>query len=172
MKALGSYYRISLSKGSEVITISDEIDVVRNYMAIQQVRYGDIFTLYFDIDDKATRYKILKLVLQPLVENALYHGIKPKGEKGTITLSLKFLEGIIELSVADDGVGMDQEEISQILDTRYQGDSKTSFGLRGTIERLRLFYGINDPISIESAKNEGTKVIIRVPIEREVENAG
>ncbi len=172
MKSLGSYYRVSLSKGSEVITISEELDVVRNYMTIQQVRYGDIFTLHYDIDESATRYKILKLVLQPLVENALYHGIKPKGEKGAITLSLKLIAGMVELTVEDDGVGMDQEAITQILDDRYQGDNKTSFGLRGTIERLRLFYGINDPVSIESAKNKGTKVIIHVPVEREGENVG
>ena len=90
MKALGSYYRISLSKGSEVITIGEEIEVVKNYLTIQQVRYGDIFTVSYDIDEVAKKFNILKLILQPIVENAIYHGIKPKGEKGNINISAKY----------------------------------------------------------------------------------
>ena len=166
MKSLGSYYRVSLSKGSEVITVAEEIDVVRNYMAIQQVRYGDIFTMHYDIDEAATKYKILKLILQPLVENALYHGIKPKGEHGNIYIRCKQLEDHIELIVEDDGVGVNKETIAMILDNRYSVDSKSSFGLRGTIERLRIFYGIKDPVSIKSEPGCGTTVTIRIPVER------
>lgn len=167
MKSLGSYYRISLSKGSEVITIAEEVDVVKNYMAIQQVRYGEIFALHYDIDERATHYKILKLVLQPLVENALYHGIKPKGDKGNITVRVKYKELYVELTVEDDGVGMSEEAISSLLSDQCAAAQKTSFGLRGTIERLKIFYGINDPVSIESEKYGGTKVIIRIPVEKE-----
>ena len=161
MKFLGSYYRVSLSKGSEVISIKDEVEVVRNYASIQQVRYGDIFDIHYDIDDRANNYKIPKLVLQPLVENALYHGIKPKGEKGNITIHVKYLGDFIELSVEDDGVGMDKGTIEQILNNEVKDEIK-SFGLKGTIERLKIFYGINNPVTIESSEN-GTKVIIRIP---------
>lgn len=161
MKFLGSYYRVSLSKGSEVISIKDEVEVVRNYASIQQVRYGDIFDIHYDIDDRANNYKIPKLVLQPLVENALYHGIKPKGEKGNITIHVKYLGDFIELSVEDDGVGIDKGTIEQILNNEVKDEIK-SFGLKGTIERLKIFYGINNPVTIESSEN-GTKVIIRIP---------
>lgn len=168
MKSLGSYYRISLSKGSEVITVGEEIDVVKNYMVIQQIRYGDIFTMHYDIDESATKYKILKLILQPLVENSLYHGIKPKGDHGNIYIRCMQHDNCIELTVEDDGVGASQETISMLLDNRYNMNTKTSFGLRGTIERLRIFYGVKDPVFIKSTQGSGTTVTIRIPIEREV----
>lgn len=171
MKSLGSYYRVSLSKGSEVITVAEEIDVVRNYMAIQQVRYGDIFTMHYDIDESATKYRILKLILQPLVENSLYHGIKPKGEHGNIYIRCKQRDEFIELIVEDDGVGVSKETIAMILDNRYSMDTKSSFGLRGTIERLRIFYGIKDPVFINSALGSGTTVTIHIPIERSEQHA-
>ena len=164
LKALGSYYRISLSRGSEVITIGEEIDVVKNYLTIQQLRYGNIFTAIYDIDEQAKKYKILKLVLQPLVENALYHGIKLKGESGTIYISAKYAEDLITLAVEDDGIGMSEEVLNKMMRGKY-GDTKVSYGLKGTIERLRIFYGVTDLVSIESKEYIGTKVIISIPIE-------
>ena len=95
MKALGSYYRISLSKGSEVITVAEEIEVVKIIWPYS-VRYGDIFNMHYEIDEKTTQYKILKLILQPLVENSLYHGIKPKGEKGNIYLRCRKNQTILK----------------------------------------------------------------------------
>ena len=166
MKALGSYYRISLSKGSEVITIGEEIEVVKNYLAIQKVRYGDIFNVSYDVDEQACPVPILKLILQPLVENALYHGIKPKGSQGNIWVTVHRDEDIITLSVRDDGVGMSQDLIHEILETE-PAEKRTSFGLRGTLERLRIFYGMADPMHIESVRGEGTQIIIRIPARRE-----
>lgn len=162
MKFLGSYYRISLSKGREVITINEEIEVVKNYMSIQHVRYGDIFDIEYDINENVLNFKIPKLVLQPLVENSLYHGIKPKGEKGHILIRARYLPPNIELSVIDDGVGMDEEIASNILNNNGE-NTKPSFGLRGTIERLKIYYGVNNPVTIRSKKYEGTEVIINIP---------
>lgn len=167
MKALGSYYRISLSKGSEVITIAEEIEVVRNYLTIQKVRYGDILELHYNIDERATKFKILKLALQPLVENAIYHGIKPKGEPGNITISAEYYEDTVVLTVEDDGVGM-EEEVRLQMESNNAREPKSSFGLSGTIERLRIFYGIEKPVTIESGKYEGTKIILTIPV-REAE---
>ncbi len=165
LTSLGQYYRTSLSKGREVITVEEEIETVKNYLAIQKIRYGDIFTAEIKADPSVLKYDVLKLVLQPLAENSLYHGIKPKGEQGSIMISASLSNDTIVLTVEDDGVGMDQEVIDKIL----VGDMKAggSFGLRGTIERLRIFYDRKNVIDIISRESEGTKIIITVPIKGE-----
>jgi len=170
MKALGNYYRISLNKGREVITIAEEIEVVRNYLTILKVRYGDMFEVDYNIDENATKFKILKLVLQPLVENAIYHGIKPKGEPGKITISANYYGDKVVITVEDNGVGIDEEVMNWQLDSKNAREPNSSFGLSGTIERLRIFYGLNEPVTIESKKYEGTKVIISIPVGEEKEN--
>ena len=164
MQALGSYYRTSLSKGSKVITIAEEIEVVKNYLTIQKVRYGDIFTAHYDIDSSITENKILKLVLQPLVENSIYHGIKPKGEPGNIYILAKKKNENIVLTIGDDGVGMKQDLAIKILDDTNNNIEETGFGLRGTIERLNIFYQSRTLVDIESKPDEGTKIIITIPI--------
>ncbi len=166
MRALGSYYRTSLSKGSEVITIGEEIEVARNYLTIQKVRYGDIFSVEYNVDEQVIRHKILKLVLQPLVENSLYHGIKPKGEKGLIRITARHCREHITLTIEDDGVGMPAEAIERIFKSGPAG-GKSSFGLKGTIERLRIFYGVEDIFSIESEEGRGTKIRIDIPVKEE-----
>jgi len=163
MKALGSYYRTSLNKGSEVITLKEEVEVVRNYLTIQKIRYNDIFTDSYDIETEIEDIKILKLVLQPLAENALYHGIKPSGEPGHIGITAKREGEFIKIAVKDNGVGMSEEAVKNI----FSGikSEETSFGLKGTIERLRIFYGIENVLSIKSAPGCGTEVILTIPAE-------
>jgi two-component system sensor histidine kinase YesM len=163
MKALGTYYRTSLSRGREVITVGEEIDVVANYLKIQKFRYGDMFTLACEVDRRIVNNQILKLVLQPFAENALYHGIKPKGENGIIKIEAKQQGDFILLCIADDGVGMSREKIKNILSSQTENET-SGFGIRGTIERLRLFYGIENIVQIESEKGCGTRVTIRIPM--------
>ncbi|QGQ97719.1 HAMP domain-containing protein [Paenibacillus psychroresistens] len=160
--ALGSYYRTSLSNGKEIITIKEEIELVKNYLIIQKIRYGEMFSVTYDIDGRVVNNKILKLVLQPLAENALYHGIKAMGEPGSIKISAKYDNHSIRLIVEDDGVGMSTEKITNLLG---KGNESTndSFGIRGTIERLRIFYGQEDLFRIESKPGSGTKVTITIP---------
>lgn len=169
IEAMGGYYRKSLSKGSEVITIRDEVDIVKNYLTLQKLRYEDVFEDTYEVDEQVCDRKILKLVLQPLVENALYHGIKPMGEKGHIHISVYRLNDFIHISVEDDGVGMDEEELANVLNTGLEKNS-SSFGLRGTMERLRIFYGVTDVYRIESRKYQGTKVTIIIPEEKAGQN--
>lgn len=169
LEALGSYYRTSLSKGSEVISIRQELDLVKDYITLQKLRYGDFFTVQYKIDERVYDYRIPKLVLQPLVENALYHGIKPKGEKGNIWISAVIENNYIKMAVEDDGVGMTQEELAKVMDSKID-INKSSFGLRCTIERLRIFYAVSDVYFIESKKRRGTKVTIKIPIKKDVKN--
>jgi two-component system sensor histidine kinase YesM len=164
LEALGGYYRTSLSKGREVITVGEEIEIVKNYFLLQKLRYGDIFTDTYEVDEKVLHLKILKLVLQPIAENALYHGIKPKGEKGTIKLTVALIGNLMKISIEDDGVGMIEEELDKVVSDKIDNNN-LSFGLRGTIERLRIFYGISEVYEIESRKRYGTKVTITIPIE-------
>lgn len=162
MKALGGYYRTSLNQGDEIIKIAEEIDLVKNYLIIQKFRYGDLFAAEYDLDPEAGEYKVLKLVLQPLVENAIYHGIKPKGEPGSIKIKTKLIGDKIQLIVQDDGVGFSETELERIEAKSVSGVNK-SFGLRGTIERLRIFYGAEVGYQIETQKGSGTQITITIP---------
>lgn len=172
LDALGSYYRLSVSKGREVITIGEEIEMVRNYLIIQQVRYRDVFEVEFNIDARCNSVLIPKLVLQPLVENSIYHGIRPKGATGTIgkiKITAMPIEGKrsgmhegVQLCISDDGVGMSKPEITQILNTERKGQIQ-SFGLWGTMERLRIFYKDGGQFLIDSEHNQGTTITIVIP---------
>lgn len=162
VEALASYYRLSVSKGREVITIGEEIEMVRNYLKIQEIRYQDVFETQFDVDINSCHIPIPKLVIQPLVENALYHGIRPKGKKGTIKISSRNTEDTVTITISDDGVGVSEEEIKEILFTERKGQVR-SFGLWGTIERLRIFYGNKECIYIKSELGKGTLITLTIP---------
>jgi two-component system sensor histidine kinase YesM len=162
LEALGEFYRKSLSKGEEIISIKDEVDITRDYLLLQRLRYGDIFTAKFDIADDVLNYKTLKLILQPLVENSIYHGIRPKGGTGEIRVNVKGHDDRIILSVEDNGIGMSDDVIQAIQN----GDVKGSgFGLCGTLERIRIYYENDSSYTIKSSKNEGTIITISIPKE-------
>ncbi|NLD50414.1 MAG: sensor histidine kinase [Clostridiaceae bacterium] len=167
LEALGSYYRTSLSKGKEVVTIKEEIEIVRSYLTLQKLRYGDIFDVIYDIDERAYEFETLKLIMQPLVENALYHGIKPKGEMGIIKIFVALEDKNIVISIEDDGVGMSEEELLDLNSDTLDSNSE-SFGLKGTIKRLQIFYSSSDIYKIESKKRYGTKITLTVPAKRGV----
>jgi len=156
--ALGSLYRTNLSKGNEVIRIREEIEAVKNYIKILKIRYEDIFTADIEMDARVGDMLIPKLTLQPIVENALYHGIKPKEGKGRIRIGAG-LEGTdVVIHIEDDGVGMSPEKVDKIM----TGDPQ-SFGVRGTIERLRIFFMRSDVMRIDTGIGKGTKVTITIP---------
>lgn len=162
LEALGEFYRKSLSKGEEIITIGDEVDITRDYLLLQKLRYGNIFTASFEVAPELLGFKTLKLILQPLVENSIYHGIRPKGEHGEICVRVQPCGEQILLSVEDNGIGMSAEELEAVK----SGEIKSSgFGLRGTLERIRIYYENDNLDTIESVKNVGTKITIMIPKE-------
>lgn len=165
IKALGNFYRTSLSNGKEVISVIEELQTVKSYLTIQQIRYKNMFTVSMDIDERGNNFKILKLVLQPLVENAIYHGIKPKRTIGNISIKTSLKEDCLELVVSDDGVGMSNEIIENLNEGRTKG-----IGLRGTKERVNIFYGGKSKFEVKSKVGEGTIVTIQIPIEQEENN--
>ena len=162
IRLAGSFYRNFLSKGDRVIPLSREVQIVKDYLSLQKLRYGDIFEDEYDIDDATNKFIVPKLILQPLVENSIYHGIRMKGEKGIIRISTKLKDGELHLTVRDTGVGMAREQIDKILHSdrsfttgEMEGES---FGLWGTIERIKIYCGSNDVVRIDSEVGEYTEI--------------
>lgn len=168
MTAVGSFYRRCLSRGDEIITLREEVEITRNYLTIQQFRYPDVFVPSIAVEEDTLGVKVPKLILQPMVENAIYHGLKSAGKKGRIAITAYRKAECVEVSVSDNGVGMDQQTISRMFAAA--GGKGAGFGLATTIERLGLFYGCPDVVTIDSRVNEGTTIIIRIPFRSGKEN--
>lgn len=159
---LGSYYHGSLSHGSTVVTVEEEIKIVTDYLELQKLRYGDIFDHKAEIEPGLERKKVLKLILQPIVENSLYHGIRPGGVKGSIYIKVFRVQEELHLSVEDTGVGMEPEKVEEL----YSGDKQEkSFGLCGTMERIRIYYSYEDCCDIKSSRGTGTKITFKLPLQ-------
>lgn len=165
--SLSDFFRLVLSKGKEYITIQEEEQHILSYLQIQQARYRDILEYEVNIMHELYPYKILKMTLQPLVENALYHGIKYKRARGKITVTGSLLEDKIYLMVSDNGVGMGAEELEQlrIEIQRPCKETKSGFGLANVNERIRMNFGAEYGMTIESVKGEGTHIRIVIPAE-------
>ena len=162
---LSDFFRTSLNQGKDIISIREELAHVRSYLEIQQVRYQDILRYEITVPEDLYEYKIPKITIQPLVENALYHGIKNKRGQGTITITGKSKENGFVLYVRDNGIGMTQERLNEvragIQKLSYTG--KEIYGLYNVNERIRLNFGETYGIFIESTYGEGTCVSISLP---------
>jgi len=172
VQALSSIFRITLSKGQDWITIHDEVEHVRSYLCIQGMRYRDILTYSLDVDDDILSHTILKLMLQPLVENALYHGIKNKRGGGTITVRGHRLdEKRVLFEVEDNGIGIPPNELARLranlADSSRRDDiGEHGFGIYNVHQRIKLYYGKQFGLSIESELQRGTTVSLVIPLER------
>jgi two-component system sensor histidine kinase YesM len=169
-KALADFYRVALSKGSEIITIGEEIKNARDYLAIQNVRYSDVFDYDIEIDKDILSCEIPKLTLQPILENAIYHGLKLKGSKGHIQITGFKEEKRIIIHIADDGVGIPQDMQIHSLKHYSEEGKPTSFGLFSVHERIRLYFGQEYGIIIESQGGTGTTITVCVPADGERRN--
>ena len=162
---LSNFFRQVLSKGKEFISIREEEQHISSYLEIQEMRYHDILEYEIQIDPEIYDYQILKLTLQPVVENALYHGIKCKRAKGFIHIKGVKDKDSIRFIVEDDGVGMDPEELAELrreID-RPCKETEKGFGLANVNERIRMYFGEQYGVSIVSQKGKGTIVEIRIP---------
>ena len=170
VRALSSFFRIALSRGKDWIPIRQEIEHVQSYLYIQKIRYRDILDYEIDIDERILDGTILKLTLQPLAENALYHGIKNKRNGGTIWVrARKVGQHRALLEVQDDGVGCTPYKLGQIQE-RLDDDSdvvsqeEQGFGLANVNKRIKLYYGSEYGLSMESQYQEGTRVTMTIPL--------
>lgn len=148
-KAMSDIFKIALSKGDKFIPVSQELDFVKSYLYIQNIRFNGKIKYYIQTDEELRNYRIIKLLLQPFVENAVYHGIEPKIGEGTIGISVYQQEGRVYFEITDDGVGMETMD-----------DLKKGYAVKNSIERIHLIYGEDAEVIFYSKRNEGTKVQI------------
>jgi sensor histidine kinase YesM len=165
ISAAASFYRISLNKGNDILTVADEIELSKQYMYIQQLRYVEYLAYEFSVEAGVGRYLIPKLTLQPILENAIYHGIKEKQEKGRIRVHISTTQETLVFRVWDDGVGMDAVKLDRLRNELGQTDSEQnrSFGLASVNHRIRLLYGESYGISVDSQTGAYTEICLVLP---------
>ena len=163
VQELGNFYRNSLGNGRKMVTIKEELECIKSYIAILNIRYDNKIDLQFEVEEEILELSILKLLLQPIVENAVYHGIRYKHGQGTIKIQGYRDEDEVILIVTDDGKGMNQEKIEEILEVQ-TGKSKRGFGVYSAMQRIAIFYNIEKPITIMSEPECGTEITIRVKV--------
>ncbi len=172
VSALSNFFRISLSKGRDWITIGEEIERTRSYLTIQKMRYRDILDYRIEVDDDVMNNTILKLILQPLVENALYHGIKNKRNGGMISVRARQNgDGEILLEVEDDGIGFTPDKLArvraQIGEDSEEIRLESGFGIDNVNKRIQLYYGRQYGLTIASEYQVGTCVTLVIPAKSE-----
>lgn len=160
LETLGSFYRRFLSKGKLDIPLGEEIDIVRDYLSLQKNRYEEVFEDEYDIQEGIAGIRVPRLILQPLVENAIYHGVRLKGEKGRIRLTAYQEEDFLHIKIYDSGVGMTMEQ----MQTLFQGNHTKSFGFKGTMERIRYYYKIEEVFEIHSREGEYCEIELKLPL--------
>ena len=165
--ALAKLFRISLSRGKEIISVSDEIEHAVSYLAIQKMRYKNKFEFTIDLPGELSGYSTLKLIIQPIIENAIYHGINKIPDKGLIDIKVKKEGQILVYSVADNGYGISGDRLETIFTSESTSKHSSGVGLKNVNERIKLYYGDEYGISIESEAEVGTTVFIRIPITEE-----
>lgn len=163
--SLTQFFKIGLSKGRDVITLEEEVTHASSYLSIQNIRYQDQFTYEINLPQELSQYCIIKLTLQPLVENAIYHGIKVKEGKGHLSIDVEEQNENIIIKVTDDGVGMSEERLSALINTikKGSGEKIASYGLVNVDERIRIMFGNEYGLSFYSKPAEGTQVTVTIP---------
>jgi two-component system sensor histidine kinase YesM len=169
-RALGSVFRYSL-KAPEIVSLQQEVDVVKNYMTIQLARFGDRFQVHYDLPDELMAQDVLKMVLQPLCENAITHGLEMMEKGGHLYISARLNGNVLLLTVEDNGLGIDEESLQQVREKLDKVSDVSSLyemgsdglGLVNVHGRIRMRYGEQYGLTIDSQQGAGTRVELRVP---------
>ncbi len=164
-KSLIKLFRIGVNRGAEMISIAEEIEHVESYMSIQHIRYSDKFDYSINLPESLLKYRTLNIILQPLVENSIYHGIKEKREKGLISIAAYEKEDCIIFEVKDTGKGMSERKLKALNNTlkKNDGEKIDSYGLINVNRRIKLYFGDAYGLEYESIENLGTTAVIRIP---------
>lgn len=165
IKLLAGYYRLVLNKGLDWVWLDQELDALQKYLDIQTVRYQDSLSYSIAMPEELSALHIPKLTLQPLVENAIYHGIKPRNGKGHILITGELEEEWAYIRVIDDGIGLTKEKFALILSGEQRETDSESFGLKNVSERLKIFYGEGTCIQLEDTPL-GTSIVLCINLKR------
>ena len=168
LETMGSFYRNFLSKGNREIPFEKELRITRDYLSLQKLRYGESFTDEYEIEDDALDCMVPKLILQPLVENCIYHGVRLKGELCLIRITARMMQDELHVWIYDTGVGMSEEQIAKVMSTEKCEEQdpisvQGGFGLAGTIDRIRYYCNNEDVVRIRSEVGEYTEIELRIP---------
>lgn len=167
--ALARFFRISLSGGRNVIPVRDELEHVRNYLVIQEMRYKNKFHYQIHAEEETLGLSTIKLMIQPIVENAICHGMEFMDETGLITIDAAIQDGDLVIAVKDNGLGMTEEQVARLLDPNAPPEAAprakkgSGVGLQNVQSRIRLYFGPGYGLTIESEPDLGTKVTFRLP---------
>lgn len=154
--------RTILSNKNEMISLQEELVILQQYFVVLQCKYGDEILLDFDIPGELLNRRVLKFMLQPIVENSIFHGLEPSGSKGHVIVKAKEEQGRLYLSVEDDGAGMDEQKLLEVR--KKIGESSSDMvGINNVIKRIKLHYGAEYGMEISSEKNVGTRVMLILP---------
>ncbi|QGQ94102.1 sensor histidine kinase [Paenibacillus psychroresistens] len=180
VSALAQIFRYSISKGPELVPLSTEIKHTQNYIAIQQIRFRDRFSVEYQISEEVLSQPVLKFILQPIVENAIQHGLSEYTSGGELHISAKCENGCIQIRVADNGVGMKKNQIQeihermQVMDFQAADDkvptSRSGYGMDNVFRRLQLYYGGKAEFRIESKLMKGTTIVLIIPFHMDMKN--
>lgn len=160
---LANFYRTSLSDGSDIISVKKEVEMTENYLALQHMRYIEFMDFYLDISEEIFPYQIPKLTLQPLVENAIYHGLKTTCEKGILKVSGYLKNNRIFFEVYDDGAGMDESTVASVISSLDQENLSKDFGISSVVKRLNIHFNNQTTLDIHSETGEYTNIILSFP---------
>lgn len=169
VKLLARIMRRNLEVTSKTVTLDSEMDLLTNYLKIQKFRYEDKIDYYIENVADTEDYRMLPLLLQPIVENAFVHGLECKRSQGTIKIRVEELNKVLMITVEDNGVGMDDSKLNRVRKMLDESDDtvKTHIGLQNVSSRIKLYYGCEYGLEIQSSLNVGTKVIMKLPPKEE-----
>ena len=163
--ALGKLMRVGLSGSNDLISVTKEMDFIQNYLYMHKIRYGEIFQFSVEYPEEISDYKIIKFLLQPIVENAVIHGLNGYEGAGIISVTAEKNEDMLCFAVRDNGCGMSSGEKEALTDRLSTSNTRLTnhIGLKNIYDRIKLFYGERGQLLIESKKGEGTCVQVMIP---------
>jgi two-component system, sensor histidine kinase YesM len=167
--ALARLFRISISRGKNIITIKEELEHAKNYLIIQKIRYKNKFQYTIEADEEVFEYKTIKLILQPIIENAIYHGIEYMVDEGEIKISARIIDQKLMYEIRDNGLGMNKETMEKLLSYESKDKGGSGVGVKNVHERIQLSFGKEYGVEIESELEEGTAVRLWLPLIKEEE---
>ncbi len=162
--ALAELLRATI-KNESFIPLQEEMTTVKDYLFIQEQRFGDKISVSYQVEERASRCQVPNFILQPLIENAIIHGLEPKIGNGRLSVKISIREKRLFFVIEDDGVGMTEEEIRKLYESCKAEDTKQSIGLKNVYRRLLLCYGEESRLNIQSKQNEGTKIYFSIPLQ-------